>query len=113
MNTPHHPGEYVHGGIRMVSVPVKIHWSYLGRNGVADYEAIAMVTEESNCFELSKFPWTEGNFGCDCNRSIACGLADDSEGTDKSFPCGQKIRITRLESMDPSIPSLELNEKPA
>ena len=49
--------------------------------------------------------WTEGNFGCDCNRSTflpyAWGVPDD---------CGHEIKIDRIEPIDYPGPVLELNE---
>ena len=98
-----HPKEYSHQGVRMVDVPVLIHWKYRDQSGINPYTAIAMFDDGK--FGLSEFYWADGNFGCDCNRSMACGLGTNLE-------CGSKIRISKIESLDPLIPSLELNETP-
>lgn len=111
-----HPKEFMHGDTRMVHCPIRIHWSYSGQSGIADHQAIAMVDEYTHEWCLSEYWWTEGNGSCDCNRGSFIGL------TYEEFPelfheehhddpkCGDKIIISRLESLDPLIPSLELPE---
>jgi hypothetical protein len=100
----------------MVDVPVRIHWSCGARSGVAEYQAIATV--EDGLFCLSEYYWTEGNYGCDCNRVSAIGMTpvdfpDLFVGGDPGEPrCGGKIAISRIESLDPLIPSLDLGEVP-
>lgn len=103
MNDAMHPKEYVHQGSRMVDVPVLIHWEYRDQSGVTPYTAIA--TFDDGKFDLSESYWTDGNFGCDCNRGMASGLGEN-------IKCGSEIIISKIESLDPLIPSLELNEMP-
>ena len=55
----------------------------------------------------SSFWWTEGNFGCDCNRAKflpeAWGVEDD---------CGTLIKMDKIEPIDKELAqyTLELNE---
>ena len=109
-----HPREYLHCTTRMVDVPVRLHWSYGGKSGVADRSAIAMIDNETGWFCLSDYWWFEGNGGCDCNRADFCKLSpeefpalyqDGPAGSDTK--CGHDIFLTRIESLDPLIPSLD------
>lgn len=49
----------------------------------------------------STFWWSEGNFACDCNRGQFVGL---------DLPCGDAVLIDSIVPLDPSLPSLFLNE---
>ncbi len=47
--------------------------------------------------DFSEFQWTDGNYGCDCNRGIFFDRALDQEQEFESYECGSgryKIRVT-------------------
>lgn len=52
----------------------------------------------------SEFLWTEGNFGCDCNRALEWIRASGREPTEEEFdatPCGKgRYRVTHAELPD-------------
>lgn len=54
----------------------------------------------------SRYWWTEGNFGCDCNRSRF--LPEDWNVPES---CGEEILINKIEPIDHDGPVLELNEE--
>jgi len=59
------------------------------------YETDGMWREEENQF--NPFIWEEGNFSCDCNRSI---FMYDSDET-KELPCsGHEIIIEKIVAKD-------------
>lgn len=44
-----------------------------------------------------EYLWSEGNFGCDCNRALFFARAVDEDPDDDETPCGStafRIRIT-------------------
>lgn len=46
--------------------------------------------EHNGFCENSKFQWTDGNFGCDCNRHLFFVRSkDDEREEDWEFPCGE------------------------
>lgn len=117
---------------RVVDILVNIHWSYGGKSGVAKHKTFASVHAPGEHFSLGEYWWTDGNMGCDCNRVHAIGLKPqdfpelfwpagelDGHGTydhvsdGASARCGDRICISRIESLDPLIPDLVLDEKPA
>lgn len=78
-------------------------------------ETVDYALDDLEWFDGSLFWWTEGNFGCDCNRRMcflrAKGVAEDSlpeGGCGKGaftvlhavLPTGQKIELDRLERDD-------------
>ena len=105
-----HPKEFLHAGhSRMVYVQILIHWRHGYDLGITEHQAIAMPDEyQDNHFVLSEYWWSEGNGGCDCNRSRF--IYPDREVDDDADRCGEEIFIRALESLDPLIPSLLLNE---
>jgi hypothetical protein len=110
----------------MVDVPVLLHWSYKDMSGVAKCKAIAMKDQETGEFGISEYYWFEGNNSCDCNRATDIGLTAESapdlfwkmgdkypDGSvvdsekELGARCGDEIVISRVESLDPLIPSLD------
>ena len=61
--------------------------------------------DENNGYDPSDYWWREGNFSCDCNRAHFVGEED--------LPCGETIRIQRIEPIEnnPLYPVLELDEE--
>lgn len=127
-SVPRHPKEYLHTGSRMLMVPVRIHWRYKDKSGVTKAEVIAMPDEEKGCFDISEYWWSESNGACDCNRTAYCKLSpkkypalyhlkgqmyDDGSGPCEKTDtrCGHDICIQQLESLDPLVPSLILDEE--
>ena len=104
-------------------VPVRVHWSYAGKSGSWETEAPSFDPGV-----LHSFWWTDSNGSCDCNKVAHCGLmpADhpelnhmpgemygDGSGPVEGEPherCGNKITLTRIESLDPAFPSLEADD---
>lgn len=44
--------------------------------------------------EGDKFFWSEGNFGCDCNRGLMFEWAVHGDGNEVAdYPCGDRFRI--------------------
>lgn len=102
------------------SVPVRVYWSYAGKSG--SWETTASAFEDG---QLLAFWWTDGNGACDCNKVGPCKLTPkdhselywmpgdmygDGSGPVEGEPharCGDKILLTRVESLDPKYPSLE------
>lgn len=62
-----------------------IHWEYQGKTGVHREDASIYA-------DNFDWVWSEGNYGCDCNRSMFFfGLSYDD-----AFPCGDTIKITKI-----------------
>lgn len=53
-----------------------------------------------------RYLWTEGNYGCDCNRfdfiTVYCNVELVPEGAPGwlNFPCGDTIELVSLEAVD-------------
>ena len=105
MTPDHHPDEFMNGDTPMVHVRVLIHWRDGYDLGITEHRAIAMHNDDGH-YELCEYWWSEGNGGCDCNRRAFIGRCGD----DGESPCGNEISIRALESLDPRIPSLDLDE---
>ncbi len=116
--TPKHPREFLHLGTRMANVDVKLHWSCGGLSGVTDYADLAVIDRETGHWTLGRYNWRGGNNSCDCNRANYLELTpeqapwlfvEDDDGQ-KYVPCGEKIRISKVESLDPLVSSLVVDE---
>jgi len=60
-----------------------MNWEYKDKHGYYEYDFNGFYPPES-----AYFMWEEGNFSCDCNRSIFFGLPE--------MDCGEKIEIKRF-----------------
>lgn len=58
--------------------------------------------------DTSEFWWSEGNMSCDCNRIHFIPWATDTDRD--GVGCGDYILIDSIVPIDPSLPSLYLNE---
>lgn len=63
-------------------------------------ETVYTIVDDSYTdFNHAEFMWTDGNYNCDCNRSLYIGRQ-----CDKSFPemtCGEQIELVSLEEKQP------------
>lgn len=83
---------------------LKIRWRYNGEEG--EYiDKDQYYYKNSLTGEIDCFIWTEGNYGCDCNRSGFFGLGpkypdkckgDDGNGFPDHFICGHTIEVLSI-----------------
>lgn len=75
----------------MIVVRATLHDPASGLRGVETY------TTEDEYEDSQEFLWSDGNYGCDCNRRLflcrANGLDDPDDEDD---PCGNTIELTSL-----------------
>jgi len=86
----------------VVFVRARIHGSYNGNKFV--YEDRESEVGSLWLSTLAEYVWTDGNDSCDCNRAHLVGK--------ESLPCGETVRIEKIEPIDPqwNMWSLYLNE---
>ena len=60
--------------------------------------------------EPHDYLWTEGNYGCDCNRHLFFELAGGSEA-DEDVPCGETL-YTAVKAVAPDGAEIPLDDDP-
>lgn len=63
----------------------------------SDGEERVYFTEFPHAAETLAFYWTEGNFGCDCNRELAFAWAAGIDTDDMDVECWPEGRFTVME----------------
>ncbi len=88
-----------------VTVRYRAHIEHLPTGSKAVYEGVSAPMDNwGDCIHSIKWMWTEGNYGCDCNRHLfferslpegeQSPIPDDEEET-----CGEtKFRVTHVET---------------
>lgn len=66
-----------------------------------------LVPMEMEWHDSSLFWWTDGNFGCDCNRGIV--FAGDDDAAD-DVPCGD-TRFTAIKAIFPDDSEQEIDDE--
>lgn len=90
-----------------MATPISVHVTL--RHGGIDYDFFQRYGEphpvtgiaDDDPIHGARYMWEEGNFDCDCNRSLFIG-----EHCDASFPemeCGEDIKLISLTVDDKSI----------
>lgn len=74
---------------------VRVHWVCGDKTGA--YEDI-VKSAWVDSGRPNYFWWEEGNASCDCNRANFFGLGEE-------WPCGETIRITKIEPIDAPFPA--------
>lgn len=61
---------------------------------------VAKYDDEAHMERAIEWIWTEGNYGCDCNRFLFISYEhDDYPGTEDEdgwFPCGRTVKLVSL-----------------
>lgn len=92
----------------VINCQVRIEGTYKGVSFVytdegEDRSQFIWPEDEDGNVNLSEFWWSEGNYGCDCNR---CSFLPGNVKLD----CGHEIRIDKIIPLDPRLPELNLFE---
>jgi len=93
----------------MVKCPIRVYWEWprRGLSGIAEHGGYAFKEADYNPHAdppegpgLSHYWWSDGNGGCDCNRSMFFA----GEGWESN--CGSEIRIYKIEAIGEDFPPL-------
>lgn len=80
-----------------IKLQMLVIWEYENQVGALVDTSISCENIEDlkdpEWLDNKKFYFSQGNLGCDCNRSVRVGLAKDTENYSDQFKCGEEIKF--------------------
>jgi hypothetical protein len=68
--------------------------------------------DEDDLFAAMVYMFTDGNYGCDCNRALFLARAAQAHDAEDEHPCGHTLRLARLTAIRPDGSEVVLIDTP-